>query len=832
MQSRTTSPEPSRGLLADLSILVVARVAEEGEAYAWCLEQFGADVRPVSSIDEASHALDDVRLVLAVPGPSESPAELVGTIRARSHERIPVVAVAGDRAAEPGATAVPGCQALIPAPAAPDQLVGVIAAVAGRLNDVKTLAAELEAKHAILAERLVRLGDLYKRNQSLCDEAEAVAHDSRKQLVPRKRRGERAARATAESRVPVAENEIAKELRDIKFALDESSIVAITDQRGRITYVNDQFCAISKYSREELIGQDHRIINSAYHPKEFIHELWTTIARGKVWKGEIRNRAKDGSYYWVDTTIVPFVDAKGKPYQYVAIRNDITQRKEGEERLRELATLLDNATDAIVVRDPDQRVTYWNEGAEHLYGWTAEEALGRSIVDLIYAGPSPQFEEACRRLDETGAWTGEIVHKTKSGTSVTVLSRWSLVHDSNGRAKSILVVNTDIGERKRLEMQLLRAQRMESIGTLAGGIAHDLNNILSPILTSIQLLQLKLQDEQSRAILDALRTSALRGSDLVRQVLSFARGATGERIVLQTGYVIRDALKILKETLPKSIELETHIERDLWTIAGDPTQIHQLLMNLCVNARDAMPGGGRLSVRAANVVVDESYARMNIEAAPGPYVCITVADTGTGIAPHVVDRIFEPFFTTKEQGSGTGLGLSTVLGIVKGHGGFVGVTSEVGKGSSFKLHLPANQAAILKDESPRAAELSTGHGELLLVVDDEAAIRDITRRTLEAFGYRAIVASDGSEAVALFVEHRSEIRAVVLDMMMPMMDGAMTIRALERLDPKVRILATSGLVSGQVSSAVESASVRAFLAKPYTAEELLEALASVLAAHE
>jgi len=618
-----------------------------------------------------------------------------------------------------------------------------------------------------------------------------------------------------------------KELADIKFALDESSILAITDQTGRINYVNEKFCEISKYSKDELLGQDHRIINSAYHPKEFIRNLWTTIASGRVWKGELRNRAKDGSIYWVDTTIVPFVNGQGKPYQYVAIRNDITERKRGEEQLREQATLLDNAQDAILVRDLEDKILFWNKSAERIYGWTAGEVIGRDLQDISYGDSLVQFEDAKRIVVSTGKWEGELRQLTREGKEIIVESRWTLVRDDRGEPKSVLLINTDVTEKRKIEAQFLRAQRMESIGTLAGGIAHDFNNLLAPITMSIQLLRTKMTDEDGQRMLEMLEASAERGAGLVKQVLSFARGVEGQRMTLQPRHLIKEIVKILKDTLPKTIEIEFEASKDLSVVAGDATQLHQVLMNFCVNARDAMPSGGKLTIKADNVEIDDNYARMNLEAKAGRFVQITIADSGSGIPPNIINRIFEPFFTTKEYGKGTGLGLSTALGIVKSHGGFINVYSEPGLGTEFKIHLPAVETGFAGVADLAAAPLA-GRGELILVVDDEIAIREIAKGTLEAYGYRALTAADGTEAIALYAQHKGEIEVVLTDMMMPYMDGLATIRALQKLNPRVKIIASSGLAENAKAIEAGNAGVKTFLTKPYTAGKLMEALAEVL----
>ncbi|MGH2415447.1 MAG: hybrid sensor histidine kinase/response regulator, partial [Microcystaceae cyanobacterium] len=362
--------------------------------------------------------------------------------------------------------------------------------------------------------------------------------------------------------------------------------------------------------------------------------------------------------------------------------------------------------------------------------------------------------------------------------------------------------------------------------TLASGIAHDLDNILTPILAAAQLLPRKFPhaDKQTLQLLKIVESSAKRGAALVKQVLSFARGVEGKRTMLPVQHLLVEIEQIAKQTFPKSIEVYTDIPADLWLVYADPTQLHQVLMNLVVNARDAMPDGGTLSLSAANICIDETYARMNLEAQVGCYVAITVSDTGTGIAPEIVDRIFEPFFTTKELGKGTGLGLSSVMGILKSHGGFVNVSSEVGVGTQFKVFLPAMEATeILPGE---ASELTAGAGELILIVDDEVAIREITKTSLEVHNYKVLTASDGIEAIALYAKNQDEIRVALIDMMMPSMDGQTTIQTLQKINPQVKIVAFSGLTSN--NKLAESVGVTTFLSKPYTTQELLNTLQNVL----
>ncbi len=555
-------------------------------------------------------------------------------------------------------------------------------------------------------------------------------------------------------------------------------------------------------------------------------EEFRASSSSRMWWSEHRVRRADGSYAYVFDRVSFIQDSEGKLVRVVGVAIDVSERKGAEMKIREQAELLDKARDAILLCNMDLEIQYWNEGAQRIYGWHADEVRGKTISAVLLRGnPPPQMQEIFENIDTRGEWAGELKEFTRDGKTLITQVHITLIRDHANAPKALLMINTDVTERKKLEEQFLRAQRLESLGVLVSGIAHDLNNALAPVLMGINLLSSQSSNKDSKSILNMMETSARRGADMVRQVLTFARGESTGKTSLQLEQLAKELCKVVSEVFPRNIHCRVNVEARPWPVSGVATQLHQVLMNLCVNARDAMPEGGSLTINVRNVELDEAAAAQIPDARAGKFVCLSVKDTGTGIDPDQLKQIFEPFFTTKPAGKGTGLGLSTSRNIVHAHEGFMFVSSEPGKGSEFLVYLPATSTPVEKPASETGPAATKGHGKTILVVDDEAATVAIMRTTLEEFGFRVITAGNGPEAITLFGREPLSIDYILTDLMMPFMEGRDVVRALRELAPGTPIIAMSGLDRERCD--VDQSSVAAFLSKPFTVEQLLSVVTRI-----
>ncbi len=611
-----------------------------------------------------------------------------------------------------------------------------------------------------------------------------------------------------------------------QIAENVADLIIMADPFGKMLYVNPAYLS-AVGATQDLVGTD---CLAGVHPGDrprVADSFRETVLSGDACRTEYRLARSDGTVRHIEAHQSVIRDDYGRITHLLSVARDMTERRAADERMREQAAYLDKAQDAIVVLDLSDRIGYWNQGAERLFGWTAAEAIGMDSFRMLSTNP----EKTAAARGETfakGEWVGELRNKVKGGGEVTVQSSWTLVRGDDGRAESVLVINTDVTEKKRIEGQLLRSQRMEGLGLLAGGIAHDLNNMLAPILTSSDLLKYSNSPEESEKLLRIIESSAKHGAALVRQLLAFARGAEGQHTDVSLRTLLEDFGAFIRPTLGKTVVFATEFRGDIPDVRADSTQIKQVLVNLCLNARDAMPHGGRISLLLGEVTLDATGVQSYPGAKPGHYAEIVVVDTGSGIPPDKIDRIFDPFFTTKEQGKGTGLGLSTVRGIVKGHGGFISVESEMNRGTTFRILLPAAVAIPAIVIPPEARKANHGHGEAILLVDDEPAVRLTLQLMLGASGYRVYAAGDGREALGIWQDHIQEVKLVITDLQMAGMDGLELIQNLREKTPFLPIVAISGLAfSGHFDVPLHEAGVP-LLPKPIRRDNLLSAVQSAL----
>ena len=617
-----------------------------------------------------------------------------------------------------------------------------------------------------------------------------------------------------------AKSKLTVETINLPFAqaIDSASDgIVLTDPNqpdNPIIYSNPAFSKLTGYQPKEFIGQNCRFLQGPETDPKVVAQIRQAIAQHQPIQATLLNYRKDGQTFWNELKIAPVCSDLGELLYFVGIQTDATEREQTEEQIQEQARFLHQSQDAIFVLNLENQILFWNSSATRLFGWMPEEAIGHYIDELLFEEFSPQLRQAQTSVIEQSQWQGELQHCRKDGQIITTDSRWTLIRNQAGQPQSVFVISTNITERKQAEIQLQRTQRFESISTVASGMAHDLNNALAPVLMSIQLLANRLPDEQNRQLLETLEANTRRSADVVKQVLSFIQGIEGEKDTLHIEPLLLNIECIIKQEFPRNILVRTNIASNLWPSTGNQTQLHQMLMLLCENAREAMPQGGILRISAGNIWIDENRVRFNLEAKVGPYVVITVSDTGVGIPFENLSRIFEPFFTTKEFGKGTGLGLSRVVGIAKGHGGFVDVQSEVNKGTQLKVYLLA-QPSLSSD------------GALLLLVENDNKSRETAQTLLEQAGYRVLTAQNGIEAIALYAQYHSAIKAVVINLSIPELDGATTIRALQRMNPQVAIVAVNECTSSDQVDYDIKTTVKAVLTKPYVAEVLTARLQEV-----
>ncbi len=604
------------------------------------------------------------------------------------------------------------------------------------------------------------------------------------------------------------------------------ALTALED--GRFLEANEALCRVTGYSREEVLGET--ALELGFWPDvetrtRFIRELRD---HGSVRHLELTVRRKDGRVLdmLLSAELVDLPEGKAA----LSIVEDVTEKKRARKALelseeRFSKAFFANPNPAVVTTLSDGKILEVNASLCELSGFPPDELIGRDGIGFGLWDEA-HAERIHRLLEEHGSARDlELRACDRHGVEHDLLVS-AVVVEMAGEP-CVLNVAVDLTERNKLQAQLFRAQRLETLGTLAGSLAHDLNNVLTPILMAIKLLRNGRPDRSER-VLSILESNANRGADLIRQLLSFTRGTDGNRVAVHLDSLVQEVSTIVRDTFPQSIELDVHVDSDLWTVRGDSTQFQQVLLNLALNARDAMEGAGTLSIRVRNREVAPGDRDVLRGMRPGRYLELEVSDTGPGIPEEFRSQVFEPFFTTKEPGSGTGLGLFTVERIVRAHGGFVELTTvSERRGTRFRIYLPLEEARAGRAGRCLLPVLPQGDGELVLIVDDEEAIRELAAGVLEISGYRTLLAADGSAGLARFEEHGAEVRVVVVDLRMPGSDGAQTISTLRLRAPGVRIIALGG-VDGDARGVGCPAGADLLLCKPLTAEKLLVGLDRVL----
>lgn len=606
------------------------------------------------------------------------------------------------------------------------------------------------------------------------------------------------------------------------------AVIVITGVQGDIEYVNPRFTELTGYTFEEVRGKNPRILKSGHTPPEVYRELWETISAGHEWSGEFLNRKKNGELYWEWASISPVTAPDGTITHFIAIKEDITVRKQFEQALQEanatLRAVIETSPLAICTLDLEGRVTSWNWAAEQIFGWRQDEVLGR-VLPLLPDERRAELQLGLEASGPGGPLSGtELPALRKDGSRVQV-NLWSAsLRSAQGQALGLLVLLADITERKWLEEQLRQVQKMEAIGRLAGGLAHDFNNLLTVITGYGELLLTRLQGPE-REDLEAVMDAAHRATALTRQLLAVSRRQVSQPRVVDLNGVIRGMERLLRRAVGEDISLDLFLQSALWSVSADPAQLEQVLLNLAVNARDAMPRGGRLVITTANCKAAEAAA---LRLPPGQYVRLTVRDTGEGMDAEACRRVFEPFFSTKPRDKGTGLGLSIVYGIVKQGGGEVFVESQPGEGTVFTVYWPRATGARQVTAPRQPAVPAAANREVILLVEDEDGVRRLVRDTLVRHGYSVLEAADGLQALQVFEEHAARIDLLLTDVVMPQMSGRELAVRLTSRRPDLVVMFMSGYTGDVMAEHGLLEPGVLLLPKPFSAPTLLRRLREAL----
>lgn len=609
--------------------------------------------------------------------------------------------------------------------------------------------------------------------------------------------------------------------------------IVITRHDGTIEWVNPAFTKMTGFTMKEAIGNNPRLLKSERHDKDFYHDLWSTISVGKVWEGEVTNRRKDGSFYTEEMTITPVVSNHGTITHYIAIKHDISARKQAEEALQraeeQYRSIFDEAIIGIFRSTPDGRFLMMNPAmAKMLRCDSPEQALDKiPEISALYGDPA-QRRELLTRLEQNGALKNVEHEFRRDGTELWFSMNLRCIYNDDGTPAYYEGTAEDVTERKLLERQLRQAQKMEAVGRLAGGIAHDFNNALGVIVGYTALLKESLSlDTTALRYAEQIGIAGNRAASLTRQLLAFSRKQVVQPTIVNLNAVVTETEKMLRRLIGEDIDLVLLLDPHLGRVRADLAQIDQILMNLAVNARDAMPQGGRLVIQTSNAELDGTNLSRHEYAKPGRYVMLSVSDTGCGMNRQTQAHIFDPFFTTKDTGKGTGLGLSTVYGIVKQSEGYVWVYSEPGQGATFKIYLPQVNAAAEPIPAAETEDIPKG-SETILLVEDDDSMRDLTRHCLEMGGYAVLGVQDGEAAIRIASERKVPIHLLLTDVVMPGINGRQLAESLSVLRPNLRVLYMSGYTADLVAQRGVLEPQVALLEKPFTREALFRKVRTVL----